>query len=107
MRQPAVSSAATCSPRRAKSAARMDGRISTMNAILDYNCGDYNRGEEPVPGIAARQPEVGGCHGKPQYYVLILFPFERAGCVDQASTGLEAGERVFQNFALQGGEPGK
>src|SRR6202158_3670497 len=85
MRQPAFSSAAICSPRCAKSAERIDGRISTMS---DYSmlANGYNRGEKPVSGVAAGQAQVRRGHRQPRPKsgndVFVFFPFERTGGVD-------------------------
>src|SRR5665213_1421674 len=100
MRHPAASSAAICSPRRAKSAERIDGRISTMDGTLNYNCG-----EEPVSRVAAGQAKMGGGYRQSVYYVFVFFPFERTGGIDQLAAGLQVWKRLFQDLALHIGEP--
>src|ERR1700728_1520716 len=83
---PPRSTCAICSPNRAKSAARIDGTISTICGILRF----YHSGEKAVAGVAPGNPLHGldhqfGRHGG--YHVFILFAFERAGGIDQQTAG--------------------
>src|ERR1039458_440734 len=55
MRHPAASRGAISSPKRAKSAARMDGRISTIEMRL-HQC--YHGREKAISGVASGQAEV-------------------------------------------------
>src|SRR5258706_4857917 len=97
MRQPAVSSAAICSPRRAKSAERIDGRISTMSRW--NSC--YHGSEKAIPTVPAGQPKVGGGDRQTRHNVFVFFPFQRTGGVDQPPAGLQTIERPLEDLALQ------
>src|SRR5881392_531004 len=104
MRQPAVSSAAICSPRRAKSAARIDGRISTMSRW--NSC--YHGSEKAIPGVAAGQPKMRGTDGQSSQNmgndVVVFFPFERTSGVDQSPAMLQILESPPEDFTLHLGE---
>ena len=67
-------------------------KIGRKDGWQDLNHGrlplSYNCGEEPVPGVAAGQPEVRGGYREAGDYIFVFFPFERAGGVDQRPPGL-------------------
>src|SRR5438477_10312338 len=68
IRHPALSSASTCSPKRAKSAERMEGRISTMH-IKPYHAYQtlpmrrlfqgYHSREKAISGLSPGQAHLG------------------------------------------------
>ena len=83
-----VSSAAICSPRRAKSAERMDGRISTMRHYTraSYNCMLSRRRKSHPRGRGREAGDGLDDHARrPANNFFILFRFQRAGGIDQAA----------------------
>src|SRR5580700_3429413 len=107
IRQPARSTSPICSPSREKSAARMDGRISTITAGVRRQESEfrirllpgYHAGEEAIAGIPAWQAMVN--LGRAAFnHVFVLFFFQRASRVNQASLRLEKLESLCQHLPL-------
>src|SRR5437879_502145 len=100
MRQPTDSSCSTCSPKREKSAARMDGSISTMGKTRLAQC--YHGGEKAISGVAAGKAEGGLDRVEALDDGFVLFGFEGASGVEQAAPGLKVIEGAREDFALAG-----
>src|SRR5690242_17663100 len=96
MRAPPRSTRATSSARWAKSAARIEGSISTICGLSRF----YHSGEKPIARLAPGDPVE--CFGDRirRYYVFIFFVFERAGGVDQTTSGRERGKGLGQQGGL-------
>src|SRR5450759_1171941 len=105
-RAPPRSTLATSSPRRAKSADRMDGAISIIGRL--FLC--YHSGVESFPGVAPRQPLDDASELEPVAvrierlidHVAILLALERTGRIHQFSTAAEAGQRMDEETHLPG-----
>src|ERR1035438_7974823 len=90
MEAPPRSAEAISRSRRAKSADRIDGTISTICGLLRF----YHSGEETVPALAPRKAPQGFRHqvrGHLPQGLFILLGFQRTGGVDQQPAGGQHG----------------
>src|ERR1035441_4749032 len=103
MAAPPRSTEAISAARRAKSADRIEGTISTICGLFR----SYHSGVETVPRVAARKTERGfgnergrrgGGHG------LVLFRLQRTGGIDQQSAGSEGRAGIGQQGCLAAGQ---
>src|SRR5689334_8848220 len=96
---PPRSTRSMSSARRAKFADSMEGTISTICGLIRF----YHSGKKTIPGIAAGQSaqgagDEGGRKGSDDR--LVFLGFERAGGVNQKSTGRERGAGIGEQRGL-------